>query len=329
MGLVKMLFLRHAYSVMFGWVLVEQAGIPIPSVPLMLAAGTMSAAHKVQLALIIPVVLLACLIADTMWWWLGRRFGSRVLDLLCRMSLDASTCVNRAQGSIARRGGVTLLFAKFVPGVSTIAAPIAGQAGMKFHEFVVYDMVGTLVWAGAWLFAGRFFGDIAEKSSSLFATLTHFAVALVLLMILGIIVYRYVQRHRFMAELRGLRLEPEQLLAMMAEAREGGTLSPFIIDLRHPLDVLTDPEVVPGALRIGPDELKLHRDEIPSDREIVLYCTCPSEETSAKVAMELRRLGVLRVRPLRGGLQGWKDAGYPMEAVLVNSPTTAPLVQHA
>ncbi|HEY2340901.1 MAG TPA: rhodanese-like domain-containing protein, partial [Steroidobacteraceae bacterium] len=91
-----------------------------------------------------------------------------------------------------------------------------------------------------------------------------------------------------------------------------------IIDLRHPLDVLTDPEVVPGALRIGPDELKLHRDEIPQDREIVLYCTCPSEETSAKVAMELRRLGIARVRPLRGGLQGWKDAGYPLEAVLVN-----------
>jgi membrane protein DedA with SNARE-associated domain/rhodanese-related sulfurtransferase len=318
MGLVKMLFLRHVYSVLFGWVLVEQAGIPIPSVPLMLAAGTMSAAHKVQVALVIPVVLLACLISDTMWWWLGRRFGSRVLDLLCRMSLDASTCVNRAQGSIARRGGVTLLFAKFVPGVSTIAAPIAGQSGMAYHEFAVYDIVGTLAWASAWLFAGRFFGDIAERSTKLFATLTHFAAALVALMIVGIIVYRYVQRQRFLAELRGLRLEPEQLLLMMDEARSGGLEPPFIIDLRHPLDVLTDPEVLPGALRIGPDELKLHREEIPLDREIVLYCTCPSEETSAKVAMELRRLGVNRVRPLRGGLQGWKDAGYPLEAVLVN-----------
>jgi membrane protein DedA with SNARE-associated domain/rhodanese-related sulfurtransferase len=319
MGLVKMLFLRHAYSVLFGWVLVEQAGLPIPSVPLMLAAGTMSAAHKIHVALVLPVILLACLIADSTWWWLGRRFGSRVLDLLCRMSLDASTCVNRAQGSIARRGGLTLLFAKFVPGVSTIAAPIAGQSGMTFHEFAAYDMAGTLVWAATWLFAGRFFGDMASRSSKLFATLTHFAAALVLLMILGTIIYRYVQRKRFLAELRGLRLEPEQLLSMIEEARSDGAISPFIIDLRHPLDVLTDPEVVPGALRIGPDELKLHRDEIPQDREVVLYCTCPSEETSAKVAMELRRLGVSRVRPLRGGLQGWKDAGYPLEAVLVNA----------
>ena len=131
-------------------------------------------------------------------------------------------------------------------------------------------------------------------------------------------VYRYIQRRRFITELRGLRLEPEQLLAMMDEARVGSTEPPFIIDLRHPLDVLTDPEVLPGALRIGPDELKLHREEIPLDREVVLYCTCPSEQTSAKVAMELRRLGVNRVRPLRGGFQGWKDAGYPLEAVLVN-----------
>ena len=323
MGLVKMLFLRHAYSVMFGWVLVEQAGLPVPSVPLMLAAGTMSAAHKLHLLLMFPVVLLACLIADSMWYTLGRRFGGRVLDVLCKMSLDAATCVNRAQGSMARRGGVTLLFAKFVPGVSTIAAPIAGQSGMSFPEFVAYDMAGTLIWSAAWLLAGRFFGDLARRSSQFFATLTHFAAALVLLMVIGIIVYRYVQRRRFLAELRGLRLEPEQLLEMIDEAKRDGAEPPFIIDLRHPLDVLTDPMVVPGALRIGPDELRMHREEIPRDREIVLYCTCPSEQTSAKVAMELRRMGVHRVRPLRGGLQGWKDAGFPMETVLVNP--TAPV----
>lgn len=321
MGLVKMLFLRHAYAVMFGWVLVEQAGLPVPSVPLMLAAGTMSAAHRVHIALLLPLILLACLVADSMWYWMGRRFGSRVLDVLCKISLDASTCVNRAQGSIARRGGITLLFAKFVPGVSTIAAPIAGQSGMTFPEFAAYDMTGTLIWAAAWLFAGRFFGDMARRSSQFFETLTRSAAGVVLLMIVGIIVYRYVQRRRFMTELRGLRLEPEALLEMMSASERDGSDPPFVIDLRHPLDVLADPMVVPGALRIGPDELRTHRHEIPPDREVVLYCTCPSEQTSAKLAMELRRLGVHRVRPLRGGLQGWKDAGYPLETVLVNPPT--------
>jgi rhodanese-related sulfurtransferase len=239
--------------------------------------------------------------------------------VLCRFTLEAATCVNRTQGSIARRGAVTLLFAKFVPGLSTMAPPIAGQAGVPYAEFFAYDLAGSLIWAGAWLFAGRFFGDVAERSNQFFSMLAHFAAALVLLMIVGVLVYRFVQRQRFLNELRGLRLEPAQLLAMIDEAQRAGAEPPFIIDLRHPLDVLSDPTVLPGALRIGPDELKRRRDVIPHDRDVVLYCTCPSEETSAKVALELRRMGVRRVRPLRGGLQGWKDAGYPLETVLVAS----------
>jgi membrane protein DedA with SNARE-associated domain/rhodanese-related sulfurtransferase len=317
MGFIKMLFLHHAYSVMFGWVLVEQAGLPIPSIPLMLAAGTLSAAHKLHLSLVVLAILLACFLADSAWYWLGRRFGSRVLDLLCRISIDADTCITRTRRSIGRRGSFALLFAKFVPGVSTMAAPIAGQSGMSFREFAAFDMTGTLIWASAWLLAGRFFGDLARRSTQFFATLAHFAAGLVLLMVVAIVLYRFIQHRRFLSELRGLRLEPQQLMAMLGDARDNASQLPFIIDLRHPLDVLADPEIVPGALRISPDELRLHREEIPRDREVVLYCTCPSEETSAKVALELRRLGIQRVRPLRGGLQGWKDAGYPLESVLV------------
>jgi rhodanese-related sulfurtransferase len=135
-------------------------------------------------------------------------------------------------------------------------------------------------------------------------------------MALAVVVYRLVKKRQFQTELRGLRLEPAQLMAMIADAELAGLDRPFIVDLRHPLDVLSDPLVLPGALRIGPDDLKHRREMIPSDRDIVLYCTCPSEETSAKVALELRKMGVRRVRPLRGGLQGWKDAGYPLDAVV-------------
>jgi rhodanese-related sulfurtransferase len=160
------------------------------------------------------------------------------------------------------------------------------------------------------LFAGRFFGDVARRSQHFFSILGHFAVLLVLLMVLAVLVYRVVKRRRFEAELRGLRLEPAQLLAMIDDAQREGLERPFIVDLRHPLDVLSDPQALPGAL-------KQRRAMIPIDRDIVLYCTCPSEETSAKVALELRRLGIRRVRPLRGGLQGWKDAGYPLETIQV------------
>ncbi|AEU36461.1 VTT domain-containing protein [Granulicella mallensis] len=309
------LLLRHTYSVIFGWVFVEQAGLPIPSIPLMLAAGTMSAAHKVHVAYALPVVMLACLIADSMWYFLGKRYGTKVLDLLCRFSLEAATCVSRTQGSVTKRGAFTLLFAKFVPGLSTMAAPIVGQAKIPYPTFVIYDMAGTLIWASVWLFAGRFFGDLAKRSSDFFAALGHFAGLLVVLMVIGVVVYRLVKRRQFVTELRGLRLEPTQLLAMIDDAKREGKELPFIVDLRHPLDLLPDPRVLPGALRIGPDQLKERSMMIPRDRDIVLYCTCPSEETSAKVAMELRRMGVRRVRPLRGGLQGWKDAGFPLEII--------------
>jgi membrane protein DedA with SNARE-associated domain/rhodanese-related sulfurtransferase len=311
------LLTHHTYAVLFGWVLVEQGGLPVPSVPVMLAAGTLSAAHKLHLAYALPLVMLACVLADSAWYLLGKKYGSRVLDLLCRFSLEAATCVSRTEGQMTRRGAVTLLFAKFVPGLSTMAAPIAGQAGISYAKFLTYDMAGTLIWSGAWLFAGRFFGDVARRSQNFFGMLGHFAVLLVLLMVLAVLVYRIVKRRQFQTELRGLRLEPAQLLAMIDDAERAGLERPFIVDLRHPLDVLSDPLALPGALRIGPDDLKQRRAMIPIDRDIVLYCTCPSEETSAKVALELRRLGIRRVRPLRGGLQGWKDAGYPLETIQV------------
>jgi membrane protein DedA with SNARE-associated domain/rhodanese-related sulfurtransferase len=307
---------HHTYAVMFGWVLIEQGGLPIPSVPVMLAAGTMSAAHKLHIAYAIPVIMLACVISDSAWYVLGRTYGSKVLNVLCKFSLEAATCVDRTQGTVTKRGAITLLFAKFVPGLSTVAAPIAGQAKISYRKFVAYDMAGTVLWSGAWLFAGRFFGDLARRSSDLFAALEHFGLALVVLMVAALLIYRLVKRRQFLNELRGLRLEPAQLMAMIEDAERAGQQPPFIVDLRHPLDVLTDPLVVPGAVRVGPDELKKRREIIPIDRDIILYCTCPSEETSAKIALDLRRMGIKRVRPLKGGLQGWRDAGYPVETAV-------------
>ncbi len=306
------LLLHHAYSVLFGWVLVEQGGIPIPSVPLMVAAGTLSAAHKLHVAYALPVVMLACLISDSAWYLLGLRYGSRVVETLCKFSLEAATCVVKTQRTISKRGAVALLFAKWVPGLSTVAAPIAGQSGIPYLKFVVYDMAGTLMWAGAWLFAGRFFGDLAKRSNEFFSDLGRYALLLVAVAVISVVVVRFVRWRLFLMELRGLRLEPNQLLAMLDDATRAGLDPPFIVDLRHALDLEPDRLVLPGAVRIGPEELKQRRELIPRDRDVVLYCTCPSEETSAKVAMELRKLGVKRVRPLRGGLQGWKDAGYPL-----------------
>jgi membrane protein DedA with SNARE-associated domain/rhodanese-related sulfurtransferase len=300
-------FVGHAYAILFLWVLVEQLGLPVPSIPLLLTAGTLSATHRVHFTSALLAVVAACLISDSTWFTLGRRYGSRVIRLLCRFSLEASTCVVKTEGYFTRRGAETLLFAKFVPGLSTVAAPIAGQTGMPYARFLLYELSGALLWSLSFLFAGRFFGDIAKRSQSFFGLLSHFAAAVFVLMVIGFFLWRVIKQRRFMAQVRELRLEPQELKDMLECVPP-----PYIVDLRHPLDYLPDPRVLPGAVRIGPSEIARHAARIPRDRDVILYCTCPSEETSAKIALQLHRLGITRVRPLRGGFDGWKKAGFPL-----------------
>jgi membrane protein DedA with SNARE-associated domain/rhodanese-related sulfurtransferase len=318
-------FLHYAYLILFVWVLIEQLGVPIPSIPVLLTAGTLSATHRVHPIPALLAVLLACILSDTLWFALGRRYGHSVLRLLCRLSFEASTCVSKTENYFSRRGPATLLFAKFVPGLSTVAPPIAGQSGMPYARFLLWDLGGSLLWAEAYLLAGRFFGDVAQKSAVFFHWLGHFAFAIFILMVLGFLAYRILKQRRFLQQVRDLRLEPGELKQILDTAAEQGNTPPFIVDLRHPLDYLPDPRVLPGALRIGPNELRQHSEIIPRDRDVVLYCTCPSEETSAKLALQLHKMGVYRVRPLRGGFDGWKNAGYPLMEYAVDTPTTAVL----
>ena len=327
MPIAIVFFVHYAYLIIFLWVLVEQIGIPIPSVPVLLTAGTLSATHRVSFIGISIAMLLSCVIADTIWFSLGRRYGNSVLKLLCRLSFEASTCVSKTEGYFTRRGAVTLLFAKFVPGLSTVAAPIAGQTGMSYARFLGWDMAGSLIWGETFILAGRFFGDLAKKSAPFFAWLGHFAIFIFAAMVLGFLFHRVWKQRKFLQQVRELRLEPSELKEMLDEAEKGGTMPPFIVDLRHPLDYLPDPRVLPGALRIGPNELKQHSEIIPRDRDVILYCTCPSEETSAKLALQLHKMGVYRVRPLRGGFDGWKEAGYPLVDYVTDTPTSAVVQQ--
>ena len=321
MPIALVFFIHYAYLLIFLWVLVEQIGVPIPSIPMLLTAGTLTATHRIHHVYALAAVLAACLIADTMWFALGRRYGNSVLKLLCKLSFEASTCVSKTEGYFTRRGPVTLLFAKFVPGLSTVAAPIAGQTGMPYARFLIWDLAGSIVWAESFLLAGRFFGDLAQKSAPFLHWLGRFAFAIFIVMVMGFLAHRIWKQRKFLQQVRSLRLEPHELKFMMDNAEKQGNIPPFIVDLRHPLDYMPDPRVLPGALRIGPNELKEHSEIIPRDRDVVLYCTCPSEETSAKLALQLHKLGVYRVRPLRGGFDGWKDAGYPLEDYVADAPT--------
>ena len=177
---------------------------------------------------------------------------------------------------------------------------------MSYPRFLAWDIAGSIIWGESFILAGRFFGDLAKKSAPFFAWLGHFAIFIFAAMVARL--PRPPHLEAAQVPPAGPRDAP-RALRIERDARRCGDRRhkpPFIVDLRHPLDYLPDPRVLPGALRIGPNELKQHSEIIPRDRDVILYCTCPSEETSAKVALQLHKLGIYRVRPLRGGFDGWK-----------------------
>ncbi len=310
MALPEHTLLMYGYLLLFAWVLVEQFGIPLPATPVLLAAGALSAEHEISFPLALLAGLAACLVADSVWFLIGRRYGHHVLRLLCKLSLEPTICVRRTQDSFGRRRSVTLMIAKFVPGLATLAPPVAGQNGMGFGQFLFFDGIGATLWLGALLAAGRFFGDLLRRDPSLLDWAGRFSGALLILGILGFFIGRVMRRRMVLKELVAARLEPEELKKQL----DAG-VPVYIVDLRHPLELLPDPFTLPGAVHFSPDALAARHNEIPRDRDIVLFCTCPSEATAAKTAMTLHNLGIERVRPLRGGYDEWKRLGFPMDAI--------------
>ncbi len=316
-------FLEYGYWVLFGWVLVEQLGLPLPSSPILLAAGALTATRHMGIEGVVLAVMAGAVAADSVWFRLGGRYGSTVTRWLCRFSLETASCVRKTEDMLMRHGPIALLLAKFIPGLNTMAAPMAGQSKMRYRHFLLYDMAGTFLWVTSFVLAGRFFGNAVRRNELVLHWLERSAFALLVLVVAGIVIYRLIRQRNFLRKIRTMRIGPDELKAMMDR---GDSL--YIIDLRHPLDVLPDPRILPGAVRLLPNELLTRNAEIPRDRDVVLYCTCPSEATSAKVALTMRRFGIERVRPLRGGFDAWKEQGYPL--VEISGPLveiSSPLVQ--
>jgi membrane protein DedA with SNARE-associated domain/rhodanese-related sulfurtransferase len=310
MALPTQVLLAYGYLLLFAWVLVEQLGIPLPATPVLLAAGALSADRKVSFTVALLAGLIACLISDSTWFFIGRRYGHHVLRILCKLSMEPTVCVRKTQDSFGRRRGTTLLYAKFIPGLATLAAPVAGQNGMGYLSFLAFDTIGATLWMTALLTAGRLFGDALKRDPSLFNWVGRFSGALLVIGILGFFIARLYRRRRLLSRLVKARLEPEELKRQLDAGERV-----YIVDLRHPLELIPDPFTLPGALHVSPEALEARVHEIPRDRDVVLYCTCPSEATAAKTAMRLHKLGIERVRPLRGGFDEWKKLGYPMDAI--------------
>jgi len=260
--------MHHGYAVLLLWVFLEQAGLPLPSVPLLLAAGALGGMHRLNFGFSLLVSLAACLCADTMWYELGRRNGIRIVQWLCRISLEPDSCVRRTEGIFEKQGARSLLVAKFLPGLSAVATPLAGIFQMKYRRFLAFDTLGALLWAGSYLGLGYVFsGQLALVAVNI-QRLGGSVAAVVIFFTAFYIVYKFIARQQFLRELRIARVSPEELKEMI-DAGEPLT----IVDLRHSLDFEADPETIPGAFRMDASELEQKDERLPRDREVILYCT--------------------------------------------------------
>ncbi|MHB8755577.1 MAG: VTT domain-containing protein [Candidatus Acidiferrales bacterium] len=259
---------NHGYIVLFVWVLLEQAGLPIPSIPLLLAAGALAGAGKLNLSLCLLVPFIASSISDFCWYEIGKRRGGSVLNLICRISLEPDSCARRTEDLYARLGAKSLLIAKFIPGLSSVAPPIAGMFRMKLSRFLVYDWLGGLLWSATFTGLGFVFSTQLEQIAKYALRLGEMLVFLLVTALALYLLYKYIQRRRFLRDLRIARITPTELKRMI-DAGENVQ----IVDLRHSVEFEADPLTIPGALRLDPTEIEKRQQEIPRDRDVVLYCT--------------------------------------------------------
>lgn len=314
---------KHGYWLIFVFIIARQACLPVPGNLVLLAAGALSGEGRLNFAAIVLLSVCAFLLADLAWFQAGRWRGTRILHFVCGLSGDPSSCVDKAHRSFARNGVKSLLISKFVIGLDAVAAPLAGASGVTPLQFVVFDLMGAMLWSCAYATLGYVFSEQLDLVAS-YAGKAGTIIAILFLVVVAIYVVRKIILWlRFVHEFNLTRITPDQLQEKLTAGE-----NILILDVQQTGSRVQDVATIPGALRINPRHLDEYKQEfwetqIIAKREVVLYCTCPGEFTSARLARVLERRGLLSVRPLAGGLQAWRDRGFPVTANVV-APLATP-----
>jgi membrane protein DedA with SNARE-associated domain/rhodanese-related sulfurtransferase len=291
-------------------VLLEQLGAPVPSTPVLLLAGVESATRDGFALRSFVVATLAALVANGLWFWAGQRLGRRVLATLCRISISPDSCVRQNEASFARRGVLTLVIAKFVPGLSILAPPLAGALGMPLSRFVGWNLLGSALWAGVAVGAGRLFHEQIDDLLHALSSLGGVALALAGAALVVYLAWRLWRRARVRRELdRFERLGPADLMALLAERQDV-----TIVDVRAASPGMPLGQRIPGARHLDLGALgEAALAGWPAAGEFITYCACPNDASAVRAALWLKQQG-RQARVLRGGIEAWTEAGLALEA---------------
>jgi membrane protein DedA with SNARE-associated domain/rhodanese-related sulfurtransferase len=309
--MTQLAHLIQSYGVLivFGAVLLEQIGLPVPAFPILIAAGALAVDSDVNWLACVAASVAACLAADYFWFRAGRFYGKRILRLLCKISLSPDSCVSQTEDNFSRYGPKSLVVAKFIPGFNTVAPPLAGAMGTATARFLWLSTAGALLWTGVGVGLGAGFHDSVDDVIATLETMGGTALMVVLGLLALFVLLKYVERRRALGGVGVPRISIGELQALIEAGHD-----PVFIDARS-ITAQQMESAIPGALlykECAPDRLMATLDK---DRHIVVYCSCPNDVTAAQVAKEFLANGFHRARPLQGGLDAWNAHCRPAAEV--------------
>ena len=297
----------YGAALIFLNVLAEQVGLPVPAMPTMMVSGALVAEGRLSPTSLLAATLTACVFGNVILYVIGRRYGWRVMRLLCSISLSPDSCVQQTSLHFERWGGWTLALGKFIPGINTVAPPLAGVMHMDWGRFLLLSTIGSVFWVAVSVGVGGIFHEQIQEVLDFMGRFGAQALAAVSALVAAYVSIKWRERRRFYESLRMARITVDELRQLLERGRE-----PLVVDLRPAADRVRD-GAIPGARAIGFSAIANHLTEFPKDREVVFYCNCPNEASAAVVAKRFVDLGYTRVRPLAGGFDAWASAGYRIE----------------
>jgi membrane protein DedA with SNARE-associated domain/rhodanese-related sulfurtransferase len=301
---------QYGLWLVFANVLALQVGLPLPAYPTLILIGAVSARGDFSLMQVIGVAVVASLVADVAWFIAGRRFGRRVLGLMCRLSLSPDTCVRQTEQIYERWGPPSLMVAKFVPGFAAVATGMAGSMRTPIARFVVFDAIGALLWSGVAATLGWIFRNAVDEVIATLEQAGRWGLV-ALLAALGLyLAFKAIQRHQLIRTLRMARVGVDELAERLGRGE-----APLVVDVRSRSSHAE--AHIPGAVwidaRTFADSLRASGLHERTGDEVIVYCACPNEASAALVAKQLMRAGLRRVRPLAGGIEAWREEGHAVE----------------
>jgi membrane protein DedA with SNARE-associated domain/rhodanese-related sulfurtransferase len=298
--------------VVFVCVLLDQGGLPFPSYAPMIVTAALATDKHESLWPVLLVATVAALIADIAWFAGGRRFGGKLLRLMCKVSLSPDSCVGLTRRIYVRWGAPSLILAKYIPGFAAVSTTLAGESGTSWRRFVIYDGIGAALWASGAVALGAIFHEAVEAVLIQLDQLGQMAVLLLVVAIALFVAVKWWQRRSFMEQIRMSRITTDELASLL----DSGSPA-TILDVRTP-ERRAASGWIPGSISVR-DVAEL---QVSPGAEVIVYCDCPNDASAAIVAKKLKERGFKRVRPLAGGIEAWQARGRRVDGLSLDVEST-------